>query len=315
MGSLRPRVPCRQRGLVTSENLTIWSQIEQLLDGATRSVILIAPFIKLDVFRRAVESIPDGVSEILCITRWSVPEIAAGVSDPEIIALAVGDPRINIRLLHNLHAKAFLADGRCLVGSANLTGKATGLVPNANVEIVIEVPSEHPAVQRLIEETRGAVAATPELARALREQADLLAANDRTLVISTETEEVPAQWLPVTRNPRHLYNMYTGVADVPVGVRKDLVYDLACINPPAGLSKAEFGALIRERLRELPLLRDLFATGRLANLDLQRLLKDEYDQDEAEARRRTETIAAWLEHFDDFYADTTSWELRPGRSL
>ena len=73
---------------------------------------------------------------------------SAGVSDPEIIEAAKSDERISIALRPSLHAKLYRADGRCLVSSANLTGKATGRVPNANVELSLKVPIDHPEVQR-----------------------------------------------------------------------------------------------------------------------------------------------------------------------
>jgi hypothetical protein len=34
-----------------------------------------------------------------------------------------------------------------------------------------------------------------------------------------------------------------------------------------------------------------------------------------QAKRATETIAAWLRHFGHFYTDVGTWEIRHGREL
>jgi hypothetical protein len=88
---------------VTSDH--VWRQIEDLLATARGRVVLVAPFIKKEVFVAAVNAVTAAEAEILCVTRWSVLEVAAGVSDPEIAEIAATDDRISIRLCHDLHAK------------------------------------------------------------------------------------------------------------------------------------------------------------------------------------------------------------------
>ena len=58
----------------------IWQQIEQLLADAAREAILVAPFIKKETFQAALAAVPATVQHIRCVTRWSVAEVAAGVS-------------------------------------------------------------------------------------------------------------------------------------------------------------------------------------------------------------------------------------------
>lgn len=135
----------------------VWQQIADLMEDATEEVVIIAPFIKKAIFEETIAVVPSSVQKITCVTRWTPAEVAAGVSDPEIIEAAQSDERISIALCASLHAKLYRADGRCLVGSANLTGKATGRVPNANVELSLKVPIDHPEVQR-----PGPVASAPQ---------------------------------------------------------------------------------------------------------------------------------------------------------
>ena len=300
---------------MTPEPPRVWGQVADLLGGAVEEIYLVAPFIKLEVFRRLVELIPASVQKITCVTRWSVPEIAAGVSDPEIIGLAAADARILIRLDHRLHAKLYMADTRCLVGSANLTQRATGLSKEANIEILIETSSSNPEVVDLLERLATAAPATPELAATLREQAELLRADERAVLLAVDDRGIAARWLPTTRDPRKLYSMYRGRADVSLAVKADLVYDLAYLDPPTGLTETEFATHVAERLRALPWLDSLRRGGSIANTDLQTKISDEFDLDPDEARRAAETVAAWLRHFDDYYPRTTSWELTPGAQL
>ncbi|MGW4802562.1 phospholipase D-like domain-containing protein [Kitasatospora sp. NPDC004272] len=297
----------------------VWRQIEQHLASATDRILLVAPFIKKEVFRAALDAIPAGVEEITCITRWSVSEIAAGVSDPEIAELAQQDGRATVRLCHNLHAKLYVADDRCLVGSANLTGKATGQVPAANVELLVEVTTAHPEVQRVLATLDVAsVPGTVELAEQLREQADLMRDDeDSPRVIVPGLDEQPAQWLPETRNPERLYRVYNGRhrhigSDVLAGVLRDLAY----LDIGPGLDEQAFGTQVLARLHALPELQGLTAAGRVNLADAQDSLRDAGDLTSEQAQRAVETIAAWLQYFDDVhFVPTGPWEIRQGKEL
>ncbi|MFD9123512.1 phospholipase D family protein [Kitasatospora sp. NPDC059571] len=297
----------------------VWRQIEQLLATATGRVVLVAPFIKKEVFQAALAAVPTTVEEITCITRWSVPEIAAGVSDPEIAELAQRDGRATVRLCHNLHAKLFAADDRCLVGSANLTGKATGRVPAANVEILVEVSTTHPEVQRVLAELdASSVPGTVELAEQMREQAALMRDDeDCPRVVVPGLDEQPTRWLPETRNPERLYRVYNGRhrhigSDVLVGVLRDLAH----LDIGPGLDEQTFGAEVLARLHAMPELRALTAAGRMNLADAQCALLAAGDLTSEQAQRAVETIAAWLHYFDDVhFVPTGPWEIRQGREL
>lgn len=129
----------------------LWERVERLVASAHDRVILIAPFIKMDVAVRVVSSTGSGV-RLECYTRWDPDEVARGVSDPDIVRI----PELagKVHLCPNLHAKLVLADERALVGSANLTSKALGLAEKANVEIMVEVPADMAEVLDLLEVVR-----------------------------------------------------------------------------------------------------------------------------------------------------------------
>lgn len=297
----------------------IWQQLEGLLQGASRRVVLIAPFIKQDLFQAALSAIPHSVTDIDCVTRWSVAEIAAGVSDPEIIEIAAADGRARVRLCHNLHAKLYVADTRCLIGSANLTRKATGRTPISNLELLVEEAASHPEVQRVLRAVEGsAVAATPELAKLLREQAELLRRDEETPRILVPGQRTrPTRWLPETRRPERLYRVYCGRhhnigRDVLAGVLRDL----AELDLPPGLSEMEFTTAVRARLRELPTVRKLIDTGRLSLADATGELVRSRAYTEEQAQRAMENLSEWLRHFDEVhFVPIGPWEIRQGKTI
>ncbi|MET8170976.1 phospholipase D family protein [Streptomyces clavifer] len=297
----------------------VWRQIEQLLATATHRVILIAPFIKKEVFQAALDVIPAGVEQITCVTRWSVPEVAAGVSDPEIAELAEQDGRTSVMLCHNLHAKLFAADERCLVGSANLTGKATGRVRAANIELLVEVDAAHPEVQRVLAElTAGCVPGTLELAHQMREQANLMLADeDSPRVVVPGQDKQPTRWLPETRNPERLYRVYNGHhqhigSDVLAGVLRDLAH----LDIGPGLAEQAFGTAVLAHLHTMPELQTLTNAGRMNLADAQAELVATEGCTAEQGKRTVETIAAWLSYFDEVHlVPVGPWEIRQGKEL
>ncbi|MEV6743428.1 phospholipase D family protein [Streptomyces sp. NPDC051080] len=299
----------------------VWRQIEGLLATAHGRVVLVAPFIKKDVFKFALDAVADPDVEILCVTRWSVLEVAAGVSDPEIADLAVRDGRVKILLCHDLHAKLYIADRRCLVGSANLTAKATGLRQPRNAELLLEVPHVHPEVQLLLEyiEEHGVPAST-ELAHQIREQADLLREDEDSaemIVVAGSTDQDRTRWRPETRDPQRLYRIYRGakhdfVSEILAGVVRDLAY----LDVPPGLDEQNFSAAVLQRLYEMPEIGQLITEKRLNMDDLQQRVMEADGCSEAFARRAAENIGEWLKYFDEVrVVPTGPWEIRYGREL
>ena len=291
----------------------VWRQIEDLMAGADGKVTLVAPFIKREVLKAALSAVPAPVDAVECITRWVPEEVAAGVSDPEIIEFVEEDKRLRIALCPRLHAKLYVTGERCLIGSANLTGKATGRVHNPNIEILVEAPTAHPEVARVLAEMEScAVQATPHMAALVRKQAELL--REQRPVASDQARERAQQgWYPVTRRPEAVYPYYCGRASFGRPLEAAILQDLSLLGVPAGLSETEFSSWVESRLSEIPTLQALVGGDRLSNVELQQALQDQAGMTDEQARRATETIAAWLRHFGRFYTDVGTWEIRHGR--
>ncbi|GII84178.1 hypothetical protein Ssi03_21680 [Sphaerisporangium siamense] len=298
-----------------TESAHIWRQIEELMTGAHGRVTLVAPFIKREVLVAVLSAVSASVRSIKCITRWVPEEVAAGVSDPEIIELTEDDKRLRIALCPSLHAKFYIAGERCLIGSANLTGKATGRVTNPNIEILIEASAEHPEVGRVLAEIETcAIEATPHMATLVRRQAELLKEH-RPTASDQLREEAQQSWHPVTRRPEAVYPYYCGRARFGRSLEAAILRDLAFLGVPAALTEEEFSDWVEKRLREIPALRGLVEGSRLTNVALQHALQEQAGMTDEQAKRATETIAAWLRHFGHFYTDVGTWEIRHGREL
>ncbi|MFD8590820.1 phospholipase D family protein [Streptomyces sp. NPDC059637] len=288
----------------------VWQQIADMMRDATEEVVIIAPFIKKAIFEETIAAVPSSVRKISCVTRWTPAEVAAGVSDPEIMEAAQSDERLSVALCPSLHAKLYRADGRCLVGSANLTGKATGRVPNANVELLLEVPTDHPEIQRVLDQVNArSTIATPHTAALVREQAELLRSSR---VTPPSEDEAAPYWFPETRRPANVYALYSGRQSFTSLVEAGIVRDLAMLDVPAGLTEDAFNAEVQARLHTIPELNQLTTKQRLSNIELQQAITDRTGESVEQARRTAETLAAWLLHFGHYYTEVGSWELRPG---
>ena len=231
------------------EGDTQGARIRALFENAEGGFSVIAPFIKIDALRSLIEVIPAG-SHLRCVSRWLPREIAAGVSDPEILDLLEVRGSFSLSLVDRLHAKLYIAGDRCLAGSANITlaglGEGGGC---GNIEILVETAIDDPGIAATIEEIdRAERPATRSMAQAARRLADSLATS------APPMGSPAAPWFPGSRRPERAYRFYmqppsgyAGVAD------RVLLADLASSNIQPGLGEDEFQAAIRSLLAAIPI--------------------------------------------------------------
>ena len=138
-----------------------------------------------------------GADPFQIITRWRAKEIAAGVSDLDVLQVAHDRPNTELALLDDLHAKLYLADEQCLVGSANLTGSALGWSNRSNIEILIPARQIDAEVAFLLERLRAATPATTDI----RSEVEAAAAALQSVVLDEAqdmTEENEARRFLIT---------------------------------------------------------------------------------------------------------------------
>lgn len=217
-------------------------------DGGS-NVGIVAPFIKVGALRSLLDVLADSV-HVRCVTRWRPREVAAGVSDPEILELFEERGNFTLSVVDELHAKLYFAGGRCLAGSANVTRAGLGeSVGGGNIEVLVETSTTDPFVAatlaRIGEVERPA---SRSMADAVRRLADALVTSDRPIA-DTET-----RWLPLSRRPDRAYRQYSiPAASFVSAADRALLEDVALANVPAGLEEEDFRESIRGLLAAMPL--------------------------------------------------------------
>lgn len=281
-------------------------QVRRLLAGAERRAVVAAPFIKADALQRVLHAVPAGAG-LTVYTRWRVDEVAAGVSDPQILE-AVEARGGEVWLCDELHAKVFVADDRALVGSANVTAAALGLSRRPNLELLQPVNSSEVVVELFLAELRmrSRRATAAEAEAVLAKAAELAAAAPAELMATPDADEAQAvearPWFPGFRSPDRLY----GLATDPDWVRQakpsdPALQDLLALQVDASDGEAAFDAAVRGRLRAAEVVRNL--DGLLAEPQRFGALTDwlRTVMPEADHRQRQEagqTLIRWLTYFD-----------------
>ena len=280
---------------------------------AEDEVVLVAPFVKRAALEQVLAAIPVGGPTIRCVARWRPEEIAAGACDVEIFDVVQqrSDARLFIHPM--LHAKYFRVDGRCLLGSANLTHTALGWKTPANLELLLEAPAETPRL-RAFEQT--VLDVSFEASRTLRDQVaaaaeDLEARSPVTAVMSeessvvSESEIVPdSEWLPLCGQPDKLYMVYADEGtDTMLGSTHLMGQkDLQRLQVPSGLPRGVFEKYVGAIIQQTPLvqqIREAAAGGRVTPQAGQDILTSLVDGQHLKhgPKARWETVRNWLLYF------------------
>lgn len=231
-------------------------RIKALLEKAEHRVLLCAPFIKAKVLQTVLAVVPESVP-VQIITRWRANEVASGVSDLDVFYIARKRPNTELRLLDALHAKLYLADEECLLGSANLTGSALGWSKLSNVEILVAAHSTDADVEFLLKRLETSHLATFDILSEIEEAA----ANLQTVTLDEgqdvldENHAHKLAWLPRCAAPDKLYQVYKvpETTTVVEETKEDGLLDLRDLQIQPGLLEAEFVATVRETLCLMPM--------------------------------------------------------------
>ena len=239
------------------ERATQGARIRALFENANDEVTVIAPFIKVEALRSLVQVIPTA-AHLRCVSRWLPREIAAGVSDPEILDLLKTRGNFSLSLVDRLHAKLYIAGDRCLAGSANVTLAGLGEGGDgSNIEVLVETTIDEPGIAGTLEAiAQDERAATSSMARTARRLAESLSTS------KTSPGALASHWFPGSRRPEQAFGFYTQPPNGFLGVADQvLLDDLARSNLPPGLDEGEFRDAIRSLLMAIPLAEDLLTAS------------------------------------------------------
>lgn len=281
--------------------LGVGDDVTALLGGARHDVLIVAPFIKVDALSRILACVADSVRKTI-VTRWRLAEVVSGVSDLAVFDVAT-DAHAKLHLCRELHAKLYVADDSCLVGSANVTNTALGWRSPANVELLVRTLRSDPRIAAFEKELFAqATFATKEHRDALQE---LVEAGDIGKVNFDEGEpnlaSFPQSWVPRARNPEELYAAYVGKEDVSYGLFRGLKAELARVGIIDGLSKSAFYAWIAEAMSQTPIVRAVTgaidSVGELTEDGLSKILQETDAEEDVDVRDLLEVLERWLTEF------------------
>ena len=222
--------------------------LQTFLEGTAGQITLIAPFIKVRPLRRLLVGCEG--RDLRVYTRWLPTEVAAGVSDLETLEYveAAGG---QLHLLRELHAKAFIAGGFALVGSANITDAALGWSNQPNLETLVRVEASDAAVSDLLQDLQKRAVRADKQMQSAMERAAEKCAFDLYPVLSSEAslldddaaeaarhddgddsveDDGPSltMWIPETSDPvdfvKHHVDGRTMSRDAEVRAARDLRY-------------------------------------------------------------------------------------------
>ena len=281
----------------------------ELMSGASEEVVIIAPYIKKGPLEYLITRIPPQVSRVTCVTRWLPEDIASGVCDLEILAIADSERGRRLLVHPNLHAKYYRADRRCLIGSANVTRRGLGWASPSNVELLVEISSEQTGIMDW--ETAllsSAIEATPELQTQIQLRADEIR-SQRVIARPPEVDSIreeaqpTTRWVPRCSMPDVLWEVYAGGESgqrLLEGTRVASNQDLEALGPPRGLSKALFEAYVTTIMKRMPLIVEIDdrAIHGLTDTGAHEFLTDYLGDELPYSPQETwGIIKAWLTHF------------------
>ncbi|WP_193174107.1 phospholipase D family protein [Oricola nitratireducens] len=277
-------------------------RIKRLIGSARKEVLLCAPFIKHDVLEKLLELVAPRV-RVTVVTRWKAAEVAAGVSDLSVFELMTEKENTQLLLLDELHAKLYVADDACLVGSANLTGKALGWSPNPNIEILVDLKRSDEQVQALLERLAHAYEATFALRNEIQKEADALEELSLPEAEKVDPENTAAQtsfWLPRCAAPDRLYDVYrklsTG-AGIFSSTEQDAKADVEALAVPSGLDEPQFVSHVAGAISSLPGMMTVLegVPGTIDDEEGIRLVGEMYpNYDAGERRKQWEIVREWI---------------------
>jgi hypothetical protein len=247
---------------------SIGQNLVEVVQKTQSELWLVAPFIKVNALIRLLSELNQQV-KICCVTRWRPEEIAMGVSDIDIWLLLNERSNSQLWIRNDLHAKYYRADETCLIGSANLTATALGWASNPNLELLLDVPINHPSlvnfeselIAKAILVNDGLYEQTKDLVAQLEPEIKSLQHLEREVEFPEISNIDRETWLPSLRNPEQLYWAYRGEKDkFSSGIYEVAIADLHALGIPLGLSQLGFEAYVGYVLLQMPIVQkvDIF---------------------------------------------------------
>jgi len=115
--------------------LAIKNWLTKNAKDSSQRLLIASAYIKVGALKALIENSCVDALEKKLFVRWELEDLLSGASDLSVYELCV-ENGWQLYVNNSLHAKAYLFDNCCLVGSANLTNRGTGGIPPvSNIEL------------------------------------------------------------------------------------------------------------------------------------------------------------------------------------
>ena len=303
-------------------------RVVEIVGSARGRVVIAAPYIKSPTLRTVMGAVSDAVDEVICITRWLPEDVACGVCDLGILEDVMSHEGGRLLVHPHLHAKYYRGGDRCLVGSANVTGRGFGWRTPGNVELMVELPAKFPGLGEWETALVGsAVGATEELRDRIGEEAERQELKGRRYCLpevdgGLENQGGVADWVPECPVPERLWDVYNGGGGETMvsSARGGASRDIEALAPPRGLTKSLFEEYIAGIMRQMPFIEEIdrLARGGLTDSEAHRLLEEREKVTSAPGGDRTwRVVKDWLVYFfpETYRLETGQEVLLKGKRL
>ena len=241
----------------------------------------------------------DEQAQVSCKTTWVPHDVAKGISDPQIFYLLEDRGNSELYLVDRLHAKLYVADKNCLVGSANVSHSAFGeRYDGGNIELLVETNIEDCHIILLLDEIASTERkATKLMANSVINIAESLK-KDTNLFSS-----IRSYWVPNSNIPEEAYEVYKSLDTMSIKASHRRVHhDILLANTPPGLDERGFKEHIRHQLLEIPGINLLFEDDSDISFD-KKELPALFAMDNKQGMKDEEIWYAFVKWVSYFFAD------------
>lgn len=258
--------------------MKLGDEVTAVVKKAERSVLIVAPFIRSEALSRLIKTVPTEI-ETTVVTRWRLSDLLSGASDLDVYDLAQMFG-FSLYVRHDLHAKYFAVDDRCLVGSANVTLTALGWKDPANLELLTAVSRTSDRMREFEDLLMaGSVVVSAAQHKRLKDlleklkESPTLNSDDKMI---KELGSLPPDWIPKSRNPEELYSAYAGNPDVMHTAIETMNEEIGILSVIPGLDEDGFREFVATSIIQTPLISRVMnrieSAGQVTEIELQKLL-------------------------------------------
>jgi len=286
---------------------SVFETIEKLLGDARKSVLMVSPFITLQLFEKLLKKIDNDV-EVTLITRFRPDEIAKRLNSLDLFGIMRERSRGELRLSYHLHAKYYRADNVAVLGSGNLTHNGLNTHPRGNHEIMILVDTGFSGISQFEKKisSRSTVPTEEEISD-LREVVEGLA----SISLNRKLEIVPPlrsriddtpEWIPTCESPSSIFSVYLNeLREIDPKIVQDAKVDLAYLSIPNGINENQFKKYVRIVIRQSSLMAafkiELDKNRRLEKQTGINMIEKNLNMNPEEAEKLWFSAINWLTYF------------------